>query len=204
MLYEYLEKLHACDEALKWVKSGRYVTIKKAWRECPRADWLLWLAAKNIGNPGWPTHQEVVLATCDCAETALRFVPEGEERPKVAIETAHRWAVGKATIEECNTAAWAAADAARDAADADAWAAADAAADAATTAAADTAYAYAYAADTAYTAADAYAAAYAAAADAADAAYTAADVDAARARALRKMATIVRRRLKCGEIGGTE
>jgi hypothetical protein len=48
--------------------------------------------------------QELVLAACDCAETALRYVPEGEHRPRLAIETARRWARGEATVKEVDAA----------------------------------------------------------------------------------------------------
>ena len=83
------------------------------------------------------------LFACDCAEQVLplfeRDYPE-DKRPRVAIETARRFANGKATREELDAAwaaaldaAWAAAlAAARAAAWAAAWAAAlDAASDAA-------------------------------------------------------------------------
>jgi hypothetical protein len=50
----------------------------------------------------------VVLAACDCAEQALRFVPDGENRPRAAIETARKWAVGLATIDEVRAASSAA------------------------------------------------------------------------------------------------
>ena len=58
---------------------------------------------------------------CDFAETAIKYVPEDEDRPRKAIETARRYARGEATDEEL-----AAADAAARAARA-AWAASDAA-----------------------------------------------------------------------------
>jgi hypothetical protein len=51
---------------------------------------------------------------------ALVHVPPGEERPRVAIETAEAWCRGEATIEEVRKASRNAADAAAAAADADA------------------------------------------------------------------------------------
>lgn len=66
----------------------------------------------------------VRLLNCDIAERALRFVREGEDRPRQAIETARRFARGEATEEELS-AARTAADAAADAA---AWDPEDAAA----------------------------------------------------------------------------
>src|ERR1700678_1155317 len=93
-----LVALGACSEAVQWAKE--YKTFAEAWQACERGDWLLWLTAKMIGKPGWPTHQQIVVAACDCAETALRFVPKGEDRPRVAIETTRKWARGGATLDE--------------------------------------------------------------------------------------------------------
>ncbi len=105
--------LRACPEAQFWAKGK---TLARVWETCERGDWLLWLCAKMIGKSDWPTHQEVVLAACDCAETALKYLKSDEDRPRIAIETARRWAIGKATIEETSAAAADAAAAAADAA----------------------------------------------------------------------------------------
>ena len=148
----------ACLSARKWVGKR---TAEKAWRECPRGDWLLWIAAK-----GGVDRKKLVLAACACARLSLKYVPKGEKRPLKAIETAEAWCDGKATLAQVRAAAAAAADAAAAAAAADAAAAAAAAAYAYAAAYA----AYAAADDAAYAAAAAAAAAYAAdAADAADA-----------------------------------
>ena len=65
-----------------------------------------------------------VWLVCAVARTALRYVPAGEDRPRLAIETAERWVRGAATKEECGGAAdAAAANAAADAAAAAAYAA---------------------------------------------------------------------------------
>jgi hypothetical protein len=98
-----LEGLGACPEAIEWAGDR---TPEQAWRECPRGDWLLW-AAERVGVD----RRLLVLAACDCAETALVHVPDGEERPRMAIETARAWARGEATIEEVRAAAGAAAGA---------------------------------------------------------------------------------------------
>jgi hypothetical protein len=118
---------------------------------------MLWLLGRII------SHDDVRfrLAVCDIAESVLRFVPAGEDRPRVAIETARRHLAGDATTAElraarsaadaaaayagaaaANAAAYAAANAAADAANANAAADADAdAAYAAANAAANAAYA---------------------------------------------------------------
>ena len=88
---------------------------------------------------------------CDFAETAIKYVPEDEDRPRKAIETARRYARGEATDEELAAAraaraAWAASDAAWAAARAAASDAADAAARAALDAAGAAAWDAAWAA----------------------------------------------------------
>ena len=126
-LLSLLRGLGACEEAIIWVADRN---LQATWDECERADWLLWLCGKMVDKPGWPTRRQVVLAACDCAETALKFVPKGEKRPKKAIKTARAWVACCATLEEVRAAAADAATAATAAA-ADYAAAATAAADAA-------------------------------------------------------------------------
>ena len=117
-----LKKLDACTEGYEWAKDK---TIEVAWSTCERGDWMLWYAAKlNIDR------KLLIKAACSCARIALRFVPEGEDRPRIAIETAEASAEGKASIEDVKHAAYTAADAVY-AADAAAYTAAYAAADAA-------------------------------------------------------------------------
>ena len=178
-----LNELGACSSAIGWAHGK---TLHVVWETCDRGDWLLWLAGKMADKKGWPTRKQVVLAACACAETALKYVPKGEDRPKKAIQTARAWARGKATLEEVRAAAYAAAYAAA------AYAAA--------------AYAAAYAADAAAAAYAAYAYADAAASAAAEAAYAAADAAyaahaaayaaAAYADALADCAKLVRKHLK--------
>ena len=95
MLRDRLIKMGACEDAVAWV-GDRDITA--AWAECDRADWMLWLAGRVVARP------LVVLAACACARTVLRYVPDGEDRPRVAIETAERWARGEATIAEVRSA----------------------------------------------------------------------------------------------------
>ena len=129
----YLVRIGACAEAVEWVGAR---TRAQALRDCERADWMLWLLFTEAGQPGRPTIQTAYLCTCDCAETALRYVPAGEDRPRLAIEARRRWCAGEATDAEVDAAGAAASDAAEAAARAAAVAAAksadwDAASDAA-------------------------------------------------------------------------
>mgnify|MGYP001608780356 CR=1 FL=1 len=147
-----LRALGACSEGRDWLGDR---DLETAWNDCERGDWSLWLVARvNVDR------RLIVRAAARCAKTALQFVPEGEDRPRLAIEAAFAWAddPSEVNLQRCREAARNAATAyATDAA----YAAYDAAyaAYAAAYAAYDAAYAAAYAA--AYDAA--YAAAYAAA-----------------------------------------
>jgi hypothetical protein len=194
--------LQACDEARAWLDTQ--TSARAAWETCERPDWMIWLA-RRCGIE----HKTLVRIACDCARTALRFVPEGEKRLLIAIETTEAWIMGSASIEDVRTARRGAAAYAAAAYAAAAYAAA------AYAAAADAAYAAyaADAADAAYAAAadayaaDAYAAAAAAAADAAYAAYAdayaadAADADAdARRNANIQMCGIVRKHITLEQI----
>jgi hypothetical protein len=137
-----LHDLDACDDAIAWAEG--YDSLDAAWAACERGDWMLWLAGRVAGPPGDDTRRPLVLAACACARLALPYIPDGEERPLRAIETAEAWARGDAgvTLEQVRFAA----DDAYDAADT-ATTTADAAAHAsAVSNAADSAYAAAAAA----------------------------------------------------------
>ena len=80
----HLRRLGACEDAYRWAR-GKSGAV--AWRTCKRGDWLLWLAARAEVR-----RQDLVLAACACARLALKHVPADEHRPRIAIETAERWA----------------------------------------------------------------------------------------------------------------
>jgi len=154
--------------SLRWKTSPMWTPEHRDAVAAALRDWVLEHRADR---------RVAVWLVCAVARTALRYVPAGEDRPRLAIETAERWVRGAATKEECGGAADAAA------ANAAASAAADAAA---ANAAADAAAAAAYAA---YAANDANASARAVSYEAADAAaYAAAALwTAARNSALRDL-----------------
>jgi len=126
---DVIRPFNPCREAVDWIEAHPGMTFERAWAECPRGDWMLWIAAR-LGVE----RKTLVLAACACARLALKFVKPGEERPLRCIETTERWARGEATIVEVCTAraaataaayaatpaAYAAADAAHAATDADA------------------------------------------------------------------------------------
>ena len=167
-----LKKLNPCADAWKWVKDQE--SRKRAWVDCERGDWMLWLIGKTAGVPMSDERRPLVLAVCDCAELVSEYVPKGEDRPRKAIEAARKWADGNNSVSEQDVRN-----------------AATVTYTAATTAAATTA---AYAATAAYTTVT-YTAAATAAAYAATAAATAATADDAdaRNRILKQCADIVRK-----------
>ncbi len=97
-----LARLGACSEARNWV--GRK-PIRTAYRTCERGDWMLWIAARAGVD-----RKVIVLAACECMRLALPHVRTGEDRPRVAIETAERWVRGEAgvTLDDVRNAAAAA------------------------------------------------------------------------------------------------
>lgn len=79
-------------------------SFQQMWTTCDRGDWLLWFCTHMIGQPGWPTHQQIVLTSCQCARLALRYIKPGQRRPLTAIEIAEAWAHGKATSDQVQDA----------------------------------------------------------------------------------------------------
>lgn len=80
-----IRNLDPCFEAIRWLEIQP--DPETAWSVCHRADWMLWLTERlGIDRPA------LVRAACDCARTALKYVPAGEDRPRLAIEAAERWA----------------------------------------------------------------------------------------------------------------
>jgi hypothetical protein len=94
----WLRRNGACDGAVEWFRASGFAPAE-AWDACERSDWLLWLAGR-VGTP----ESTLRLCACDIAETVLKYVPAGEDRPRQAIEVARRYAIGEATDEELSTA----------------------------------------------------------------------------------------------------
>jgi hypothetical protein len=184
-----LVAMNACPDAVEWARG--HSSLAAAWKACDRAEWMLWFIGELCRTA--PQRKKLTLATCACARTALKYVPKGEKRPLVAIQTAERWARGThgVTIDDVRAARAAAGEAAGEAAGAAAWAAGAAAWAAAGAAWAAGAAAWAAGA-AAWAAGDAARAAARAAGEAAWAAGAAAG-DAARTKALSRMSNIVRK-----------
>src|SRR3990172_4128216 len=99
-----LVKMDACAEAVEWARTQP--SLARAWRVCPRGDWMLWLAEKRHVD-----RKRLTWVACQCARTALRYVPDGEALPLRCIEVTEAWTRGEATLDEvraAGAAAWAA------------------------------------------------------------------------------------------------
>ena len=189
-----LEKTGACKEAIFYVRTQK--NYEEAWNNCPRGDWMLWIADKLQINK-----RLLTLAKGKCAATVLHLMQD--ERSKDAVQAAIDYGNGLISDEELKNAV-AAARAAYHAAyvayayAADAVAVADAYAASAAAAAATVTDADAYAASAVAdaaagaAAANAYAASAVADAAAANATAYAADTNAAREKNLQETADICR------------
>jgi hypothetical protein len=70
-----------------------------AWAHSHDPQMMLKIAAYVVPR------EDLVLAACAVARTVLQFVPLGEDRPRLAIETAEEWAHGRASIRDVFRAA---------------------------------------------------------------------------------------------------
>ena len=92
-----LQELEACREAIEWLGNR---SLEEGWQVCPRADWMLWLVGK-VARKFTP---QMRICTCEIVRTQLHLIPQGEDRPRITVETAERHARGEATDEELATA----------------------------------------------------------------------------------------------------
>jgi len=101
-----LERLSACKEAVLF--SAKFETPKEAWENCPRGDWMLWIASRlNVDK------RLLTLAKGRCAETVLHLMRD--QRSKDAVRAAIDFGEGKIDTIQLESAAYAAAAAAADA-----------------------------------------------------------------------------------------
>ena len=91
-LIEQLKKWDACAEGIKHAE--KYTSFKTLWSECERGDWMLWLIGK-LAKGNLTLRKRLVLVACKCARLSLTSLPDGEDRPLKAVETAEQWARGE-------------------------------------------------------------------------------------------------------------
>ncbi len=53
-----LKDLGACESAYRWASSQP--SLKIAWKECERADWMLWLIGRLSGEPESPKRKLLI------------------------------------------------------------------------------------------------------------------------------------------------
>ena len=98
-----IEKFNACKESIVFRKN--YPDFKTAWENCPRGDWMLWIAKKlNVDL------LKLTTAKALCANTVRNLMRD--ERSTKAIDVAILFGQGKASREELDAAAADADDAA--------------------------------------------------------------------------------------------
>ena len=102
-----LKKFGACFSATEWYSDQ---DSEQAWKTCSKGGWLIWIAVKLKVD-----HKIIVAASCDCAETVLHLVTDGENRPYVAIKTTRKWIDGEVALQEVKKCADAATATAADA-----------------------------------------------------------------------------------------
>ena len=90
-------KMAPCKEAVIWAKAQP--NKQAAWDRCERGDWMLWLLGKLSGPPESKKRKKLVLCTCDCAATAIKYSGKHRKVIENTIKTARSWAHGKASIE---------------------------------------------------------------------------------------------------------
>ena len=93
-----LNAMCACQEAMCWIGSR---SIEKAWSECERSDWMLWLLRiLALNDP------RCRLAAADFAERAWHHIQdEGVKLAAAwAIDAARRFARGETDREETDAA----------------------------------------------------------------------------------------------------
>ena len=102
---DYIDRiaaLGACAEAIEWLRASCHPDLATAWAACPRAEWMLWLAAR-CATPGSAEHRAVVAAAADCAGAVLDLAP-GAAGARRAVEAAQAWAQEEASTADCRHA----------------------------------------------------------------------------------------------------
>jgi hypothetical protein len=86
---DILIEMEACDEAITWIGNK---TLKEAWEQCERADWMMWLLIKMLDREELPKYKEMVLFLCNALKkdmARLHFIMD----PSLAknLEMAEKW-----------------------------------------------------------------------------------------------------------------
>lgn len=107
-LPKYAESIYVIDERGArlapevHVHLGKDITWLEAWEGSRVRAYNLLHAATDIGVE----RKLIALVGCACARTALRYVPEWEHRPRIAIETAEAFVRDDAKLEQLQKATY--------------------------------------------------------------------------------------------------
>lgn len=100
----YCEKYYACSEGLEWFENR---TQDEFWRDCKRADWMLFYVTRESLQPD--EHTSLILLVADLVEpVVVKYWPDDGSAPRMAIDTARGVAVGHVSPDAAYTAARAA------------------------------------------------------------------------------------------------
>lgn len=91
-----ITKFNPCESALDYY--NQFDTSEDAWKNCPRGDWMLWIASQ-LGIDD----RKLTLAKALCANTVKHLMKD--KRSREAVYVAFKYGRGKATKDELRTAA---------------------------------------------------------------------------------------------------
>jgi hypothetical protein len=63
-----IEKLAACQPAMRWLREEGFQSLEEAWQACTRPDWMLWLLGRLSTSPESPQRIALLPVLCDYAE----------------------------------------------------------------------------------------------------------------------------------------
>lgn len=91
-----VHNLYPCSDAIEWLKQYNLDESERAWKECPRGDWMLWLIGKQCRPNAWSAERQKLLACClDCAELAKHLWPAREyKKIAKAAQSLRNWIAG--------------------------------------------------------------------------------------------------------------
>jgi len=99
---ESVHSLRLPPEILRSLRRHRSFT--EAWDACSRADWLVYIAASTVAARGNAPHIRVVRAASACARKALHSVPEGDDRPRIALDMVDQWCAARTPLSAMHEA----------------------------------------------------------------------------------------------------
>jgi len=100
---EWMEEHEACASGRALVAVNAWDS-QQTWDSFTRADWLMWYATRQIGDPGWPTREQVVKTVCLCTARALKYTPVEKTSASNAVQVTTDWADGKASFSDVQIA----------------------------------------------------------------------------------------------------